>query len=107
MVEAAATQGIDFGGVTSAWTPDFENQGTMIARYKAKNNIPESAELMEHMGWSGAEGYEMLSQALVPFSAAADTSRLASTVSGALGGPVSFTDSSAGTIKVSADGTLR
>jgi hypothetical protein len=93
-------------GVSGAWTPDFENQATMITRYKKAHDIPEDAELMAHMGWSGAEGYERLSAALAPLSAAADLSTFKGTISGALGGTVSFTDSSAGTIRVRSDGTL-
>lgn len=93
-------------GVGGVWTPDFENQATMMVRYKKANSIPESAEVMEHMGWRGAEGYESLAQALSPYSAASDTSAFTSHIGSELGGSASFTESSAGTIKVTADGDL-
>ena len=155
VVEAAPTQGIDFGGVTScmtltcilsdgskvaghawqfgyehilsdmqtllsgktvsriliagvggAWTPDFKSQATILERFKERNDIPESAEVMEHMGWSGADGYARLSAALAPFSAAANTSTFTSFIGSALGGTASFTESSSGSIKVTAEGAL-
>ena len=93
-------------GVGGSWTADFEPQAVMLERWKKDADIPLNKDPMEHMGWSGREGYRKLDKALFPYSAKANKGSFTAYVGGKLGGTATFTDSGEGSIKVSASGVV-